>query len=160
MTAPGHELAIERSFDATVATVWRAITDHIAEWWCPKPWTTEVVALEWTPGGRFALTMRGTDGEVAPIEGVLLSVEPERRIVFCNALNADWQPQDAQPMAIVGVFELSDLGGGRTGWRASARHWSAEDAAKHEAMGFADGWGICANQLEAVAKSLNETADA
>ena len=160
MTAPGHELAIERVFDAPVATVWRAMTDHIAEWWCPKPWSTEVVALDWRSGGRFALTMRGPDGSAQPGDGVLLEVVPERRIIFTNALNADWVPQAAQPLAVVGMFELSDAGGGKTHYRASSRHWSAEDRARHDEMGFAEGWGIAADQLEAVARGLTETADA
>jgi uncharacterized protein YndB with AHSA1/START domain len=30
----------------------------------------------------------------------------------------------------------------------------------HDEMGFAHGWGICADQLEEVARRLAETADA
>ena len=34
------------------------------------------------------------------------------------------------------------------------RHWNEADLKKHEAMGFHKGWGICADQLEALAKTL------
>ncbi|MBL8953722.1 MAG: hypothetical protein JNK82_23305 [Myxococcaceae bacterium] len=33
-------------------------------------------------------------------------------------------------------------------------HWTAEAKKQHEAMGFAEGWGLCAKQLEALAKTL------
>jgi uncharacterized protein YndB with AHSA1/START domain len=33
-------------------------------------------------------------------------------------------------------------------------HWSAEDKAQHEAMGFHAGWGLATDQLLALAQSL------
>ncbi len=42
--------------------------------------------------------------------------------------------------------------GGKTRYRAVARHWSPELRAEHEKMGFHEGWGIVATQLEALAK--------
>jgi uncharacterized protein YndB with AHSA1/START domain len=160
MTTPLHELSIKRTFDAPREMVWRAVTDHIAEWWCPRPWTTEVVALDWRSGGRFALTMHGPDGETHPGDGMLLEVVPRERIVFTNMLGQGWTPQAAQPVGIVGVFEFADAPGGRTQYRASARHWSEADHKAHEDMGFTEGWGMCADQLGDVAKRLAETANA
>ena len=154
-----HELAIERHFDSPRDAVWRAVTDHLTEWWCPRPWTSEIIALEWKSGGRFAITMHGPDGEVHAGDGVLLEVVPHERFVFTNMLGSGWAPQDAQPVGIVGMFEFADAPGGGTHFRSSARHWSEADRAKHEAMGFAQGWGVCADQLEEVAKRL-ATADA
>ena len=37
---------------------------------------------------------------------------------------------------------------------ARARHWTAEAAEKHREMGFHEGWGVCAEQMEALAKTL------
>jgi uncharacterized protein YndB with AHSA1/START domain len=42
----------------------------------------------------------------------------------------------------------------RVHYTARARHWREEDRAAHEAMGFMDGWGQCADQLEELARSL------
>jgi uncharacterized protein YndB with AHSA1/START domain len=39
-----------------------------------------------------------------------------------------------------------------------ARHWSAEDLRSHEQMGFHDGWGKAADQLEALARTLAAAA--
>ena len=154
MSAGDCVLSLERTLDAPREAVWRAMTDHIAEWWCPRPWTTEVVALEWKSGGRFCLRMHGPEGEVHGGDGMLLEVAPRERIVFTNALGAGWTPQAAEPVMIVGVFELADAPDGRTAYRASARHWNTAETKRHEEMGFAQGWGICADQLEEVARRL------
>lgn len=44
--------------------------------------------------------------------------------------------------------------GGKTRYTAVARHWTVEDRKAHEAMGFHEGWGLCADQLEALVKTL------
>jgi uncharacterized protein YndB with AHSA1/START domain len=46
----------------------------------------------------------------------------------------------------------SVAGGAR--YRALVRHKSAQDRAKHEEMGFFQGWGACLTQLEALAVQL------
>jgi uncharacterized protein YndB with AHSA1/START domain len=144
-----HELWIERVLDAPVAAVWRAWTEHLEEWWCPKPWTTELIEMDLRPGGRSAMIMRGPNGEGGgPMEGVILEVTPERRIVFTNVVNAQWQPQNDPTVNIVAWFEFEPEEK-RTRYRAGARHWDAEAMAKHEAV---------ADQLEAVAKRVRDDA--
>ena len=152
-----HELAIERHFTAPRDTVWNAVTEHLTEWWCPRPWTSEIVALEWKNGGRFSITMRGPEGETHGGDGMLLEVVPGERFVFTNMLGEGWWPQDAKPVAIVGVFEFADAPDGGTLFRSSARHWGADDREAHDKMGFAQGWGICADQLGDVAARLERT---
>jgi uncharacterized protein YndB with AHSA1/START domain len=159
MTAE-HELSIERTLDAPVSAVWKAWTHHLEEWWAPRPWTTKIVEQDLRPGGKSVLDMRGPDGEGGPMEGIFLEVTPERRIVFTNAMDGDWNPKNPYPMMIIGYFEFTDLGDGRTGYRAGARHWTAEAVEQHRAMGFEEGWGLCAEQLGEVAQRLAETADA
>lgn len=154
MTAAGNELAVERVMDAPVDVVWDAVTNHLTEWWCPRPWRSEIEALEWKSGGRFAITMKGPDGEVHAGDGMLLEVVPGKNFTFTNMLGKGWTPQDAQPLGIVGKFEFSDAGNGKTNFRSSSRHWNDADTKKHADMGFAEGWGICADQLEEVAKGL------
>ena len=160
MSTAEHELAIERVMDAPVDVVWRAVTEHLSEWWCPRPWTSEIVALEWASGGRFAITMHGPDGEEHVGDGMLLEVVPKERIVFTNMLGKDWTPQNPQPLGIVGKFEFADAGNGQTHYRASALQWNETEMKRHAEMGFTEGWGICADQLEEVARRLNETGDA
>jgi uncharacterized protein YndB with AHSA1/START domain len=44
--------------------------------------------------------------------------------------------------------------GGKTRYTARALHWTAEDKKTHEEMGFHQGWGQCADQLAALAKTI------
>jgi uncharacterized protein YndB with AHSA1/START domain len=155
-----NELAIERTFDAPRDAVWRAVTEHLAEWWCPRPWTSEIVALDWKSGGRFDITMRDPEGNAYPSQGMLLEVVPGERFVFTNMLGDGWTPQEPQPIAIVGTFAFADAGNGKTRFRSSALHKNEADLKAHAEMGFEQGWGICADQLEAVAKQITETNDA
>ena len=150
-----HVLSIDRVIDAPIEAVWRAMTEHLPLWWAPKPWTTEVTAFDLASGGRFELTMRGTDGEGGPVNGMVLEVTPERRLVFTNAIDGDANPQTPQPVSIVGVLEITSGGAGKTLYRASARHWTAEAMEQHRTMGFDEGWGMCADQLKALAEGLD-----
>jgi uncharacterized protein YndB with AHSA1/START domain len=144
------ELSVERLIEAPTAAVWRAYTDHLGEWFCPKPWRAEVQVMDLRAGGRASITMYGPDGEVVPNEGVYLEVVPERRIVFTDAFQDGWKP--AGPF-MVGFFEFEPQGE-KTLFRGRARHWTQEDYDRHQAMGFAEGWGKVAEQLEEVAKRI------
>ncbi len=145
-----HTLTITRLIDAPREVVWRAFTDHLAEWWCPKPWTVEIIAQELRPGGQSAMIMRGPNGEESLQNGVYLEVIPMERVVFTDAFTAGWHP--AGPF-IVGTLDFADEGG-KTRYTASARHWTVEAMQQHAAMGFEQGWGTVAEQLEEVARRL------
>jgi uncharacterized protein YndB with AHSA1/START domain len=56
-----HDLEITRILKAPRRLLWRAWSDPnlLAEWWCPKPWKTEVKAFEFYPGGAFHAYMSG-----------------------------------------------------------------------------------------------------
>lgn len=146
-----HELRIERIIDAPLDAVWRAWTDHGGEWFCPRPWTAEVIEQDLRPGGRTAMVMRGPDGEENRLEGVFLEVVPRERIVSTDAFAAGWAPRGPF-MVRIDTFE--DMGDGRTRYAAAARHWTAEARASHEALGFEPGWNAATDQLAEVAKRL------
>lgn len=150
VNAGSHDLTITRLIDAPRDAVWRAFTDHLAEWWCPRPWTVEILEQDLRPGGRSAMIMRGPAGEEMPQEGVYLDVVPQQRIVFTDAFAAGWHPQGP---FMVGILDFADEDG-KTRYTATARHWSAEVKAQHEAMGFVEGWGAVAAQLKEVAKRI------
>ena len=52
------------------------------------------------------------------------------------------------------VMTLADTGDGKTKYRAVALHANAADRDVHEKMGFQEGWGTCADQLEELAGEL------
>jgi uncharacterized protein YndB with AHSA1/START domain len=150
------DLSINRHVAAPPEKVWEVMTGRLTEWWCPKPWATIIEQLEWKDGGTFHLTMRGPNGEAdcqgeESIPGVLLEFTPGKRFVFTDALGPGWKPR--APF-MVGLFEIEPDGAG-TRYRATARHWTAEDMEKHREMGFEGGWTAVADQLAALCESVD-----
>lgn len=149
VSAP-HELSVSRLIAAPQDAVYRAYTEHLPEWWAPRPYTTPAIDIDLRAGGRFSVTMRSPDGEDMPTEGVLLEVVPGERLVFTDAFRTGWVPQ-ASFMVVIVTFADEN---GQTRYTARVRHWDAEACAKHEAMGFAQGWALCADQLAEVAERI------
>lgn len=150
-----RELVLARLIDATPEQVYRAWTtpERYPEWFCPKPWRAEVATMDLRPGGGADITMYGPNGEVAPNPGVYLEVVPNRKVVFTDAYSEGWVPTpDGGMMTAVITFEPAD--GGRTLYTARVGHPTPEKAAQHAQTGFHDGWGVVAEQLEAVAKTM------
>ena len=145
-----HQLQIIRLIDAPVDAVWRAWSERGADWLCPRPWRAEIVEQDLRPGGRSRMVFHGPDGEAMPLDGVYLAVEPGRRVVSTDALDADWNPC-APNMVRIDEFAAED---GGTRYTATARHWTAEAKEQHEAMGFETGWGASADQLADVARQI------
>ena len=143
-----HELAVERRIAAPPAHVRRVWEARLAEWFCPRPWRVEIDAVELRPGGRFDLHMLGPAGEVSPNRGVVLEAG-ERRIVVTDALVDDWVPNGP---FMLGIWTFADDAAGGTLARGIARHWTEQDRARHEAMGFAAGWSAVLAQLATLAE--------
>jgi uncharacterized protein YndB with AHSA1/START domain len=95
--------------------------------------------------------MRGPDGNEMEMFGVYLEIIPNEKIVATDAYSRPWVPAAHPFMTMILTFE--DVGG-KTKYTARVRHWSEADRERHETMGFHQGWGQCATQLEALAKSL------
>jgi uncharacterized protein YndB with AHSA1/START domain len=148
------ELTLERHLKAPRMAVWRCWTEAalMPIWFCPKPWYVSDVSLDLRAGGASAMIMNGPGGEKFPNNGVYLQVIAGERLVFTDAFTSAWQPSGKAFM--VGDIQLADAPGGGTIYKASARHWSAEDREAHIKMGFHEGWGIATDQLEALAASL------
>lgn len=147
-----HELVVERRIAAHPATVYQVYTTRMTEWFAPKPWTITVADWDFRPGGRTRTAMRSPEGQDMPVmEGVVLEVVPERRIVATDAFAHGWVPQGPF-MVVIATFEPEGEG---TRFTARCRHWSEETLRKHEAMGFQAGWGQVTDQLAALAEAAD-----
>jgi uncharacterized protein YndB with AHSA1/START domain len=108
-------------------------------------------------GGRFFTLMNGTEGEIVPNEGSFLEVSEPHKLVFTDILGPDFaplaEPQSGAGLRFVAILTFTPNGTG-TDYRAVVRHRNAEDAAAHREMGFHQGWGTAADQLEEVAQAL------
>jgi uncharacterized protein YndB with AHSA1/START domain len=149
-----HELSIELILDAPKEKLYRCYTDPalLKQWFAPKPWTILSVDTDVRPGGRFNFVMASPEGQEYPNTGLFLAVEPNKRLVTTDAVKPDsFEP--AGPFMVADVT-FEDAGGGKTKYRAVARHWSAEAKEQHAQMGFVEGWTQTARQLEELAKTL------
>jgi len=150
-----RDLRIARHLDAPLEIIWRAWSepDLLAQWWCPKPWRTEVKAFDFRPGGDFHTVMHGPEGEVHPNPGSFLEIIPRQRVVFTTMLTGGWRPAAPPFIATTGIFTMRAEGQG-VFYEAMALHADPAAAAHHAELGFEQGWGIVIDQLQALARSL------
>lgn len=149
----GLDLVLSRLVQAPRALVWRAWTEPelMKKWFAPKPFELSEVEIDVRPGGAFRGVMRGPQGEAFPLSGVYLEVVQGERLVTTDALDPGWRP--AMEPFMTTIVTLADEGAG-TRYIARVLHRSDEDVKRHVEMGFFDGWGTCADQLEQLAQSL------
>ncbi len=153
-TEDDRDLVLERMIDAPPAAVYRAWTEPalLKQWFAPLPYTTPIAELDVRPGGSSFIVMRSAEGQDIPNRGVYLEVVPNQRLVVTDAYTEAWRPSERPFMTIIVTFENVN---GRTKYTARARHWTKADKEAHEAMGFHQGWGLCADQLAAVAARVS-----
>ena len=152
--ADERELSLVRIIDVPADKLFKCWTtaERMNEWFCPKPWYVSRAELDVRTGGSSLIVMNGPNGEEVANPGIYLEVVPNKRIVFTDAFTSAWAP--SQKPFMVGIVEFEDLGDGTTRYTATARHWSVEDRKTHEAMGFQEGWGIVADQMAEVARTM------
>lgn len=149
-----RDLVLQRIIDASPDKLYRAWTEPelLKRWFAPEPWTVPRAELDVRVGGASLVVMRGPDGADHPNRGVYLDVVPDARLVFTDAYVDAWTPSAKPFMTVVLGFAAAE--GGRTRYTVRVRHWTPADRDTHEAMGFFEGWGRCADQLAAVAAGL------
>ena len=149
-----RELVLTRIIDAPREKLFRCWTEPelLKQWFAPLPYTTPVAELDVRPGGGNRIVMRSPEGQDMPMQGTYLEIVKNERIVFTDAYSKGWVP--AEKPFFTGIITFEDLGGGKTRYTARARHWTVADREAHEKMGFNVGWGICTDQLAALAKKI------
>lgn len=148
-----RELVLCRLLNAPREKIYQAWTNPelMKQWFAPKPWTTSRVEVDLRPGGSSLIVMKSPEGQEFPNPGIYLEVIPGKKLVFTDAYTKAWEPSAKPFMTATLTFEDE---GGKTKYTARVLHWSEADRETHEKMGFHQGWGQCADQLEAVAAKL------
>ena len=160
------DLVLERTLDAPVDLVWQAYTDpeHLKRWFAPRPYQITECELDLKPGGIFRIRMVGPDGFDTGhgTPGCVIEVVEGSRFVWTSALGPGYRPNVAgegcESFPFTAIVTMADAGNGKTHYKAVALHKDAKDKETHEKMGFHDGWGTVAGQLEEHARSLAATA--
>lgn len=160
------DLVLERTLNAPIDLVWKAYTnpEHIKRWFAPRPYEITECELDLKPGGIFRIRMVGPDnfdtGHGTP--GCVLEVVEREKLVWTSALGPGYRPNEmgegCESFPFTAVITFADAGNGKTTYKAVALHKDSADRDTHENMGFQDGWGTVAAQLEEFAQSLLEKA--
>ena len=160
------DLVLERTLDAPIDLVWEAYTnpEHIKQWFAPRPYQISEIDLDLKPGGIFRIRMVGPDGFDTGhgVPGCVLEVEERSRLVWTSALGPGFRPNElgegCEGFPMTAVVTFADAGNGTTRYKAVSLHRNSADKEAHEKMGFHEGWGTVAGQLEEFAKSLRVSA--
>jgi uncharacterized protein YndB with AHSA1/START domain len=161
-----NDLVLERTLNAPRELVWRAWTDPklLKQWFAPKPFEISEVEMDLRPGGIFRIRMVGPDGFDTGHgnPGCVLEVVDGEKLVWTSALGPQYRPAEmgegCESFPMTAVVTMEDAGDGKTLYRAVALHRNEADRDVHERMGFDDGWGKCAEQLEELAQGLAANA--
>lgn len=150
---PETDLSFTRTLAAPRALVWECWTDprHIPHFFIPKPHKVTAVEIDLRIGGRFD-TRFEVEGNSITNRGVYLEIVPQEKLVFSDAFSEGWKP--APEPFMTAILLLADAPEGGTLYTAIARHRNPDSRKTHENMGFYEGWGTVASQLEAYAQGL------
>lgn len=160
--ADNTDLVLERTLDAPLDLVWKAYThpEHLKRWFAPRPYEISECELELKPGGIFRIRMVGPDGFDTGHgnPGCVLEVVEREKLTWTSALGPGYRPAEmgdgCESFPMTAVITFADASNGKTAYKAVALHKDMADRDMHEKMGFQDGWGTTANQLEELARSL------
>ena len=150
---PDLDLVLTRTVNAPAALLWQCWTrpEHLVHFFVPRPHRVTACRLDVRVGDACETTF-DVDGNEMQNKGVYLEVVENKKLVFTDTYTEGWKPAPDPFMTAIVTFE--DLGDGRTRYTAVARHRNPESAKTHKDMGFVDGWGTVATQLEAYAQGL------
>jgi uncharacterized protein YndB with AHSA1/START domain len=151
---PDLDLSLQRVIRAPRSVVWSAWTDaaQLAQWWLPAPTQCRVERLEVSSGGAFVTRMSDDGVAFVPhLDACFLVVDPLERLVFTNAIDSEWRPAAPSPVAMTAEIVLQDHPDG-TDYRVIVRHGDAAARARHEELGFLEGWGAVTEQLAELAE--------
>ena len=152
---PATDLSFTRTLAAPRRLIWECWTspEHIPHFFIPAPHKVTACDIDLRVGGRFDTTF-DVGGTEMLNRGVYLEVVPGEKLVFTDTYTEGWKP--APDPFMTAILLLSDAEGGGTTYTAIARHRTPETRKTHEDMGFFDGWGTVATQLEAYARTLSQ----
>ncbi len=157
-----NDLVLERTLNAPVELVWEAYTnpEHLKRWFAPRPYEITEVELDLQPGGIFRFRMVGPDGFDTGhgTAGCVLEVVAQKKLTWTSALGPGYRPNEmgegCEAFPFTAMVTFAGAGDGKTTYKAIAMHKDEADRETHEKMGFHEGWGTVAGQLEEVAREL------
>ena len=141
---PAFELVLERVIDAPRTRVFEAWTkpEQIAMWFAPRPFKLIVHKMDFRPGGRFSMAMRGPSGEDFPFTGTYREIVAPAKLAW----SGEFPTGPADQLSTVVTF---DEQGQKTRIRVRQTFHVMTPEIEHATRGAKQGWTMTLDQLEA-----------
>jgi uncharacterized protein YndB with AHSA1/START domain len=141
---PAFELELERVIDAPRQRVYEAWTkpEQMKQWFAPKPYQLIVNTMDFRPGGKFSMAMRGPDGGDFPFTGTYREIVAPAKLSWTG----EFSTGPADQMTTVVSFEEQDK---KTKVHARQTFHVMTDEIKHATAGAHQGWNMTLDQLAA-----------
>ena len=140
---PAFELELTRAIDAPRARVYEAWTrpEQMAQWFAPKPFQLVIHTMDFRPGGRFSMAMRGPDGSNFPFTGVYRETVTPAKLSW----NGEFSSGPADQMSTVVTLEEQDH---KTKVHVRQTFHVMTPEIEHATKGAEQGWTMTLDQLE------------
>jgi uncharacterized protein YndB with AHSA1/START domain len=123
--------------------------EHLLKWFGPAGYPLTLCELDFRVGGTYRFAMTGPDGkQMTPFGGKYREIVPNKKIVYDDTFE---QP-GAEEMVVTVMFDERD--DGKTVLKVCTVFGSDAMMKEHMKMGYEQGVGICATQMEALALEL------
>lgn len=141
-TKPAFELVLERVIDAPRERVYEAWTSpkQMAQWFAPKPYKLIIHTMDFRPGGRFSMAMRGPDGEDFPFTGTYREIVPPEKLSWTG----EFASGPADQISTVVTFEEQ---GQQTRVHVRQTFHVMTPEIEHATKGAQQGWTMTLDQL-------------
>jgi len=137
-----HAVVLNRIIDAPRERVFEAWTtpDAVKRWFAPKPFELVVHQMDFRPGGRFRMAMRGPDGEDFPFTGRYGEIHPPKTLSWTG----EFATGPAEQITTAVTFEEE---GGKTRLHVRQTFHVVTPEIEHAMKGAPQGWAMTLNQL-------------
>ena len=145
-------MTVTAAIDATVERSWQLWADprQLERWWGPPTYPATVIDHDLVAGGRVTYFMTGPEGDKFHGYWEVLSVDPPRRLEFCDGFADDsGAPNDAMP-TMASTVTLNEAAGGGTLMVVETQFPSVEAMEKLLAMGMEEGIVAAMGQIDAI----------
>jgi len=142
---PVFELELERLIRAPRERVFEAWTrpEQMVQWFAPKPFQLVVEEMDFRPGGRSRMAMRGPNGEDFPFTGTYREIVAPERLVWTS----EFSTGPADQITTVVTFESE---GDHTRVRVRQTFHVMTPEIENATKGARQGWTMTLDQLQAL----------
>jgi uncharacterized protein YndB with AHSA1/START domain len=106
-----HSLVVSRTFDASRALLWKALTepDRMANWWGPKGFPVAASKMDFRPGGRYHYGLKTPDGGAMWGRFTYREIDEPSRIVLISSFSNEEEGVTRHPMSATWPLEMHSV---------------------------------------------------